>query len=168
MTPSLPLSLERRDPEKSHHKDRGGRLRSTRARRRRTPVAATGRRRGTQALRAESPPTRMSYLKANPQQAPPKNNARREGIVQGPGPARPRRPLHTIERPANKAAPPKREAHAVYPPQHEQSALRNISVECGKAGPPCEVHSTKRTPPRVLKPQPSAHTPSTSANPRRR
>ena len=110
----------------------------------------------------------MSYLKANPQQAPPKNNARREGIVQGPGPARPRRPLHTIERPANKAAPPKREAHAVYPPQHARPALRNISVECGKAGPPCEVHSTKRTPPRVLKPQPSAHTPSTSANPRRR
>ena len=44
-TPSLPLplkrrdaSLERRDPETSHHKDRGGRLRSTRARRRRAPV----------------------------------------------------------------------------------------------------------------------------------
>ena len=57
MTASLPLPLERRDPETSHHKDRGGRLRSTRARRRRAPVDVTGRRRA-RGLRsnAESPP----------------------------------------------------------------------------------------------------------------
>ena len=90
---------------------------------------------------------------------------------QGPGPAPPRRPLHIIqvERPANRAASPKREADAVYPPQHERCALKNMSVERGKAGPPCEVHSTKRTPPRVLKPQPIAiQAPHQSANPRRR
>ena len=113
----------------------------------------------------------MSYLKANPQQAPPKNNARREGIAQGPGPARPRRPLHIIqvERPANKAAPPKREADAAYPPQHTRSALKSMSVERRKARPavrgPLENADAASYSP---KPQPSAHTPSTSANPRRR
>ena len=170
-TASLSRERKKRPGDESHHKDRGGRLRSTRARRRRTPVAATGRRRGTQALRAESPPTRMSYLKANPQQAPPKNNARREGIAQGPGPARPRRPLHTIERPANKAAPPKREADAVYPPQHARSALKNMSVECGKArlavrGPLEDADAASRT--LIKAPTPPSPTsvskPSTTAN----
>ena len=76
MTASLPLPLERRDPAtRATTKTRGGRLRSTRARRRRTPVDATGRRRGTRALRAESAPTGMSYPKANNthNKQPPKN-----------------------------------------------------------------------------------------------
>ena len=113
----------------------------------------------------------MSYLKANPQQAPPKNNARREGIAQGPGPARPRRPLHIIqvERPANKAAPPKREADAVYPPQHARSALKNMSVECGKArlavrGPLEDADAASRT----LSKACTHQAPHQSANPRRR
>ena len=113
----------------------------------------------------------MSYLKANPQQAPPKNNARREGIAQGPGPARPRRPLHIIqvERPANKAAPPKREADAMYPPQHTRSALKNMSVERGKArpavrGPLEDADAASRTK------APTQHSKPThqAANPRRR
>ena len=161
MKQSLPLSLERRDPATSHHKDRRGRLRSTQTRHRRAPVDATGRRREYTRSSSGQRAAHISYLKANPQQAAShsKSNTRRERIAQarttnqGPGPAPPRRPLHIIqvERPANKAAPPKREADAVYPPQHARSALKNMSVERGKAGPPCEVHSTKRTPPRVLK-----------------
>ena len=54
MTPSLPLPLEKRPGDESHHKDSGGRPRPTRAH----AVAATGRRRGTHALQADSaPPT---------------------------------------------------------------------------------------------------------------
>ena len=171
------LSLESRDPATSHHKDRGGRLRSTRARRRRAPVAATGtlRAASTRALQADSAPPTCHTSKRTHNKQPLKNNTRRERIAQarttnqGPRPPPPRRPLHIIERPANKAAPPKQAQADVVPPQHARSALINMSVERGKAGPPCEVHSTKRTPPRVHSAKP-AHTkpPHQSANPRRR
>ena len=166
------LSLESRDPAtrattKTGEGDSAPHKHAVAARPSTRPAGAAS----TRALQAESPPTRMSYLKANPQQAPPKNNARREGIAQGPGPARPRRPLHIIqvERPANKAAPPKREADAAYPPQHARSALKNMSVERGKArpavrGPFNKADAASYSP----KPQPSAHTPSTSANPPQR
>ena len=42
MTASLSRERKKRPGDESHHNDRGGRLRSTRARRRRAPVAATG------------------------------------------------------------------------------------------------------------------------------
>ena len=78
-------------------------------------------------------------------------------------------PHHTSRETRQRAAPPKREADAAYPPQHARSALKNISVECGKArpavrGPFNKADAASYSP----KPQPSAHTPSTSANPRRR
>ena len=107
------LSLESRDPATSHHKDRGGRLRSTRARRRRAPVAATGtlRAASTRALQADSAPPTCHTSKRTHNKQPLKNNIRRERIAQarttnqGPGPARPRRPLHIIqvERPAKES-----------------------------------------------------------------
>ena len=83
MAPSLPLPLEKRPGDESHHKDRGGRLRSTRARRRRAPVDATGRRSGTQALQAESAPPTYHTSKRTPNKQPPKNNTRRERLAQG-------------------------------------------------------------------------------------
>ena len=71
--------------------------------------------------------------------------------------------------PPKSRAPPKREADAVYPPQHARSALKNMSVERGKAGPPCEDRSRTRTPPRVHSAKPPHHqAPHQSANPRRR
>ena len=78
------LSLSRRDPDTSHHKDRGGRLRSTRARRRRAPVDATGRRREYTRSSSGERAAHISYLKANPQQAAShsKTNTRREGFAQ--------------------------------------------------------------------------------------
>ena len=176
MTPSLPPSRERRDPATSPPKDRGVRLRSTRARRRRAPVDATGRRRAasTHALQANSAPPHIIPQSEPKPSSHSKSNTRRERFAQarttnqGPGPAPPRRPLHIIqvERPANRAAPPEREADAVYPPQHARSALKNMSVERGEARPAVRgpLESRTRTPPRT-KPQPSAHTPSTSANP---
>ena len=156
----------------------GRRLRSTQARRRRAPVDGTGRRR--EYTRSSSGQRAAHVIpQTHNQAATQKNNTRRERLAQaritnqGPGPARPRRPLHIIqvERPANKAAPPKREADAVYPPQHTRSALKNMSVECGKArsavrGP---LKSRTRTPPRVHSAKPPHYqAPHQSANPRRR
>ena len=64
------LSLERkRDPETSHHKDKGRRLRSTQARRRRAPVDATGRRREYTRSSSGQRTAHISYLKGNSPQA---------------------------------------------------------------------------------------------------
>ena len=140
MTPSLSLSLERRDPAtrattKTGEGDSAPHKHAVAARPSTRPAGAA-----VHALferRARRPP----IIPQTPQPSShSKNNTRRERIAQGPGgpgPARPRRPLHIIqvERPANKAAPPKREADAVYPPQHTRSALKNMSVERRKARP---------------------------------
>ena len=112
---------------------------SPRARRRDRHVARREYTRSSGGQRA----AHMSYLKANPQQAAShsKSNTRRERITQarttnqGPGPPPPRRPHHTSRETRQRAASPKREADAVYPPQHERCALKNTSVECGKARP---------------------------------
>ena len=111
-------------PAKSHHKDRGGRLRSTRTRRRRAPVDATGMWRGTLLKRTARRTRHASKANDthNKQPATQKNSTRRERLAQarttnqGPGPARPRRPLHIIERPrqqsrATKASPSRRGTH---------------------------------------------------------
>ena len=137
-TASLPPSRERRDPATSPPKDRGVRLRSTRARRRRAPVDATGRRRAasTHALQANSAPPHIIPQSEPKPSSHSKSNTRRERFAQarttnqGPGPAPPRRPLHIIqvERPANKAAPPKQArpsrvptaTRSVRPQKHER------------------------------------------------
>ena len=138
------LSLERKKRPRNEPPQRQGRATplhtstpSPRARRRDRPAprytrSSSGERAAH--VTAQSEPTTSSHSKSN---------TRREGFAQakttnqGPDPAPPRRPLHIIqvERPANKAAPPKREADAVYPPQHARSALKNMSVERGKARP---------------------------------
>ena len=171
------LSLERKKRPRNEPPQRQGRATplhtstpSPRARRRDWPAPRTrsSSERGEPAL-VHTPKANNTHNKQPPKK---KHSTRKKHARtnQGPGPAPPRRPLHIIQgrETRQRAAPPKREADAVYPPQHTRSALKNMSVERGKAGVPCEVHSTKRTPPRVPKPQPSAHTPSTSANPRRR
>ena len=172
------LSLSRRDPETSPHKDRGGdsapHKHAVAARPSTRPAgAAAVPRRHTGSSSGQ--PAHLHVIPKGeqyPNQAAshPKNTRREANSNQGPGPAPPRRPLHIIERPrqqsrATKASPSRRGTHhnTLGPP------LKNMSVERGKAGPPCEVHSTKRTPPRVLKPQPIAiQAPHQSANPRRR
>ena len=131
-------SRKTRPGDESHHKDRGGRPRSTRARRRRAPVDATGRRRAREYTRSSSgePAAHVSYLKANPQQAAShsKSNTRRERITQarttnqGPGPPPPRRPHHTSRETrqqsrATKARSRRRvptATHSVRPQKHER------------------------------------------------
>ena len=73
--------------------------------------------------------------------------------------------------PPKRAAPPKREAEAMYPPQHAGSALKNMSVERGKArlavrGPLDKADAASRTlskAPTPLSPT-SVSKPSTTAN----
>ena len=170
-------SRKTRPGDESHHKDRGGRPRSTRAH----AVAARPSTRPAGAAahalfkRTARRPHIIPQSEPTTSSQPPKSNTRRERLAQarttnqGPGPPPPRRPLHAIERPANKAAPPKREADAAYPPQHTRSALKNMSVERGKARPAVRSPFNKADAASYSpKPQPSAHTPSTSADPRRR
>ena len=161
------LSLERKKRPRNEPPQRQGRATplhtstpSPRARRRDWPAPRTRSsiERGEPAL-VHTPKANNTHNKQPPKK---KHSTRKKHARtnQGPGPAPPRRPLHIIqvERPANRAASPKREADAVYPPQHERCALKNMSVERGKAGPPCEVHSTKRTPPRTRQSPNPAHT----------
>ena len=110
----------------------------TSTRRRRAPVAATGMWRGTLLKRTARRTRHASKANDthNKQPATQKNSTRRERLAQartanqGPGPAPPRRPLHIIqvERPANKAAPPKQArpsrvptaTRSVRPQKHER------------------------------------------------
>ena len=137
------------------------------ARRRRAPVDATGMwREYTRSSSGE----RAAHVipQTHNQAATQKSKTRRERLAQGLSKDPVQHGLVDLFT-SSRAPPPRREADAVYPPQHEQSALKNMSVECGKArpavrGPFNKADAASYSP----KPQPSAHTPSTSANPRRR
>ena len=131
MTPSLPLSRDsRRDPETSHHKDRGGRLRSTplhtstpspRARRRGRPAPRyTRSSSGERAAHVipQSEPTTSSHSKSNT-----RRETSRARTNQGPGPAPPRRPLHAIERPAKE-------------PRHQSKRKQTPCTHRNTLGPP--------------------------------
>ena len=166
-TASLSLSLPLEKTQRREPPQRQGRATplhtstpSPRARRRDWPAPRTRSsiERGEPAL-VHTPKANNTHNKQPPKK---KHSTRKKHARtnQGPGPAPPRRPLHIIQgrETRQRAAPPKREADAVYPPQHGRSALKNTSVEYGKAGPPCEVHSTKRTPPRTRQSPNPAHT----------
>ena len=167
MTPSLPPPLERRDPETSHQKKTGeGDPAPQQARRRRAPVDAAGRRRGTQALQAESPPPTFHTSKRTQTKQPLKITLDTKTRASKDHQPRTRSsttsstpPHHTSrETPPTKPRHQSKPKQTWYPPQHAWSALKNMSVERGKAGVPCEVHSTKRTPPRTRQSPNPVHT----------
>ena len=103
------------------------------ARRRRAPVDATGMwREYTRSSSGE----RAAHVipQTHNQAATQKSKTRRERLAQGLSKDPVQHGLVDLFT-SSRAPPPRREADAVYPPQHEQSALKNMSVERRKARP---------------------------------